>query len=319
MNKSITFLTFQEDFSKLSLTKRNPFQKLVFMPRKVSVRQVEVHEVDDLILKVLSRNRFGLSANKIRNDLPASHRSPVKQIAERLDNLLGEGRVHAWHPPKGRAQRPPVPIYSLEPLEPLIATEILHLLKNQSLTPAEIKKNFPPHVNRYLLNFLDPLIKNRTVKWHPPLKGKRLGLQEPNPADFLSAEVKRLFGKGEKLGFQIEAILQAVQGYIKPLLSKRRPSLSAEETERIIFKAMTTLKPAAAQGALVFLPDLRKALREIFPDKDSFDQAILHLAKLGKVQLQSHSLPAELTEEQRQAMIDNQRGGYFMAIGIRME
>ena len=289
------------------------------MTRKIPLFSSDLHEVDDLILKILSRNHFGLSANKIRNDLPASHRIPIRQLAERLDTLLAEGRLHAWQPPKGRAQKPPLPIYSLDPLEPLIATETLQLLKNKSLTPAEIKKSFPPHVNKYLLNLLDPLIKNRTVKWHPPLKGKRLSLQEPNPAEFLSGEIKKLFEKGEKLGFPGEAILQAFQGYIKRLLSKRQPSLPDEETEKIIFKAMTEIKPAAAQGALVYIPELRKALMGIFPDKDSFDQAILNLARLEKIQLQSHSLPAELTEEQRQAMIDNQRGSYFMAIGIRME
>ena len=82
---------------------------------------------------------------------------------------------------------------------------------------------------------------------------------------------------------------------------------------------MTSLKPAAAQGALVYIPDLRQALRSTFPDKESFDRAILELARLEKVQLQSHSLPAELTEDQRAAMIDNGRGSYFMAVGIRME
>ena len=60
-------------------------------------------------------------------------------------------------------------------------------------------------------------------------------------------------------------------------------------------------------------------MREPFPDKASFDKAILHLAELEKVQLQSHSLPAELTEEERAAMIDNGRGSYFMAIGIRVK
>jgi hypothetical protein len=312
-------LTFHDDFFRLSLIKRTTFQKQASMTPKIPVFSFDLHEVDDLILKILSRNHFGLSANKIRNDLPASHRIPSKKLAERLDGLLAKGRLHAWQPPKGRAQKPPLPIYSLDPLEPLIATETLQLLKNESLTPSEIKKSFPPHVNKYLLNLLDPLIKNGTVKWYPPLKGKRVGLQEPNPGDFLSAEIKRLFEKGEKLGFQVEAILQGVQAYAKPSTFKKPPTLTAEETERIILKAMSTLKPAAAQGALVYIPDLREALRSTFPDKESFDRAILHLARLEKVQLQSYSLPAELTEEQRQAMIDNQRGSYFMAVGVRME
>ena len=125
--------------------------------------------------------------------------------------------------------------------------------------------------------------------------------------------------KGKDLGFSSGAVLLAVQKYFEPGPPKPRASLSPEEAERIIFQAMASLKPAAAHGALVYIPDLRKALGDTFPDKESFDRAILHLAELEKVQLQSHSLPAELDEEQRLAMIDNKRGSYFMAVGIRME
>ncbi len=290
------------------------------MKSKTPVPSLDFDGVDELILKVLSRNQFGLPLSKIRKDLPASHRSSAKHLAARLDDLLAEGRVQAWKPPVGKAKKPPAPIYSLEPLVPIISSHIIQLFTpNKVLSPAEMKKLLPAHVSRYLQIFLDPLVREKKVKWHPPLKGKRLGLREPNPADFLSAEIKRLFEKGEKLGFQVEAILQAVQAYPMPSTSQKSPTLTAEETERIILKAMTTLKPAAAQGALVYIPDLREALRRTFPDKESFDQAIWHLARLEKVQLQSHSLPGELSEEQRQAMIDNQRGSYFMAVGIRME
>jgi hypothetical protein len=242
-----------------------------------------------------------------------------------LDDLLAEGRVHAWTPPIGRAKKPPAPIYSLKPLVPIISSHIIQLLTSSKLlSPAEIKKQLPMHISKHLQIFhlqifLDPLVREKKVKWHPPFKGKRLGLQDPNPADFLSTEIRKVFEKGEKLGFEAEAILQAVQAYAKPSTYKKPPPLTTEEIERIIFKAMATLKPAAAQGALVYIPDLRQALHSTFPDKESFDQAILHLARLEKVQLQSHSLPAELTEEQRQGMIDNQRGSYFMAVGIRME
>jgi len=289
------------------------------MKRKPCPIRIDLGEVDELILKILSRNGFGLSPDKIRKDLPPSHRLSKDQINSRLKALISGGKIYAWNPPRGKLKNPPAPIYSLEPLEPRVGREIQEVLKNQPLTLAEIKKEFPTHIGKYLVNFLELLIKKGTVKWHPPLKGKRLGLQEPDPADFLSAEIKKLFEKGEKLGFQMEAVLQAVQKYAKPGFSKRQGPLSSEEAEKIIFKAMKNLKPAAAQGALVYIPDLRRALSEFFPDKESFDQAILNLAKLEKVQLQSHSLPAELTEEQRQAMIDNQRGSYFMAIGIRME
>lgn len=277
------------------------------------------HELDEIILKVLSRSRFGLPANKIHKELPPSYRRSAKHITVRLDDLRTMGRVHAWEPPPGKAKNPPAIIYSLERLEPVIASVTLELLKNRTLTVTEIKENFPAHIRKYLLSFLDPLLNKGAIKWHPPRKGKRLSLQEPNPADFLSAEIKKLFEKGERLGFQVEAILQAVQAQAKPSSSKKPLALAPAEKERIIFNAMNSLKPAAAQGALVYIPDLRQVLRSTFPDKESFDRAILELARLERVQLQSHSLPAELTEEQRAAMIDNGRGSYFMAVGIRME
>jgi len=289
------------------------------MKAKASIPSLDNHEFDELILKVLSRSRFGLPANKIHKELPLSYRRSVKDLVARLDDLIAGGRVHAWQPPSGKAKKPPALIYSLELIEPFIASAIVGLLKDRPLPLAEIKKNFPVHVHKYLLSFLDPLVKNGTIKWHPPQKRKSLGLQEPDPADYLAAEIRKLFEKGEKLGFEAEAVLRAAQAYAKPSSSRKPPALTAAEAERTILKAMTSLKPAAAQGALVYIPDLRQALRDIFPDKESFDRAILELAKLEKVQLQSHSLPAELTAEQRAAMIDNGRGSYFMAVGIRME
>lgn len=289
------------------------------MKSKSQALPLDDHELDELIVKVFSRSRFGLPANKIHKELPPSYRRSAKYITARLDDLLAGGRLHAWEPPRGKAKEPPAPIFSLEVLEPLIDSVILELLKNRTLPLPELKKNFPAHIQKYLLTFLDPLLNNGKIKWHPPVRGKRLGLQEPNPADFLSAEIKKLFEKGEKLGFEGEAILQAVQAHAKHSSSKKSLALTPAENERIIFNAMTSLKPAAAQGALVYIPDLRQAIRDIFPDKESFDRAILELAKLEKVQLQSHSIPDRLTEEQRAAMIDNRRGSYFMAVGIRME
>jgi hypothetical protein len=289
------------------------------MKSKSPALPLDDHELDELIVKVLSRSRFGLAANKIHKELPLSYRRSVKDLVARLDDLIAGGRVHAWQPPSGKGKTPPALIYSLELIEPFVANAIVGLLKDRPLPLAEIKKNFPVPIHKYLLSFLDPLVKNGTIKWHPPRKRKYLGLQEPNPADFLSAEIKKIFEKGEKLGFEAGAILQAVQAHANPSSPKQPLALTAAENEKTTFKAMTSLKPAAAQGALVYIPDLRQAMLHIFPDKESFDRAILELARLEKVQLQSHSLPAELTQEQRAALIDNGRGSYFMAVGIRME
>jgi hypothetical protein len=287
------------------------------MKRKPSSTPLNVSEVDELISKILSRNRFGISADQIRKNLPLSHRVSKDQAISRLRAGISEGKIYSWNPPAGRSSRPPAIIYSAQPLERVVGEEVQEILRNKPLSPGEIKKKFPAHINKYILNFLDPLLRDRTVKWHPPVKGKRLSLQEPDPAEFLLPEIKKVFEKGEKFGFKAQAVLEAIQKYRKSLTSQEfiRPL----DTKDIIFKTMIMLEPAAAKGALVYIPDLRKALRDTFPNKESFDQAILNLARLGKIQLQSHSFPAELNEEQCKSMIDNARGSYFMAVGIRME
>ncbi len=80
---------------------------------KSPVVHIDSFEVDELILKVLSRNLFGLSKDKIRRELPPAHRISTKQINGRLDDLLGRGRVYAWHPPAGKTKKPPAPRYAL--------------------------------------------------------------------------------------------------------------------------------------------------------------------------------------------------------------
>ena len=92
------------------------------MKKKFQIPLFDSLEVDGLVLKILSRNRFGLSAGKIRQDLPPSQRISKGQLAARLNDLLPGGQVHAWHPPAGKGVKPAAPIYGIEPLEALVAT-----------------------------------------------------------------------------------------------------------------------------------------------------------------------------------------------------
>ena len=74
-------------------------------------------------------------------------------------------------------------------------------------------------------------------------------------------------------------------------------------------------KRCAEDGALIDLADLRRAAG--LP-KTTFDKAVLALARSGRIQIQSHSLPASLTAAEREELIPNGRGSYFLAAGIRL-
>jgi hypothetical protein len=279
-----------------------------------------IQELEDLTLKILSRNPFGLPVSKISQALPAAYRRFKIQLPAVLDSLLAKKKLYLWQPSPGKSKSPPLPLYSIEPLPQVISHRIVDLLPSEAMTLAELKKHFPAPVKTHIMLFLEPLLGDRIVKRHPPSgKTKKFGRQDPDPIEFLSSEIKKLLDKGRSLGFGDADIADAVRRHGKPLDKKHASALSISQIENAVFKAMTDLKSSASQGALVYIPDLRDALRGIFRDKETFDQAIMELAKIEKVQLQSHSLPDTLSGEQKSAMIDNLRGGYFMAVGKRME
>jgi hypothetical protein len=91
-----------------------------------------------------------------------------------------------------------------------------------------------------------------------------------------------------------------------------------------VFKAMSQINPRAEQGSLIYIPELRNALKDAYPTKELFDKAVMKLAKDEKVQLQRHSRPSDLTPIEKEQMIyggkdSNGYDRYLMAIGKRME
>jgi hypothetical protein len=266
-------------------------------------------ELDELTSKILARSPGGLTANRVRLGLPRSHRVPLAVLTKRLETLVQEGRLHTWTPPAGRP-RPPATVYSTVALDHWITDQVIQELTTRPSTQAELKQRIPGPLRALLREILGRLLVEKRVFQHPPVKGRRfLSLEPPDAAQALSRELTRLFDKARRLGFSLEDVAAAL----------RRFTTRHVEDEDVILDAMVNLKPASARGALVYLPDLRRRLQDRFRNKQEFDRAILSLAEKGRVQLQSHSLPASLNEVEREAMIDNGRGSYYMAIGIRAE
>lgn len=275
-------------------------------------------EVEELILRVLARHPEGLLPAKLRAALPASHRLPAPRLSVVLDGLEQRRAVHGYALPQtktGVARK----VYSRAPLPEWMERTIREAVAEKPLLLAELKRMLPAMLRPCLPEVLDSLVRSGTIRSLPPLKGtqRRYSLCGPDPLDYLAPELNKLFARGIKLGFQYADIVHAAERLAGlKAIPKEEQTASYEQG---ILEAMIALKPAAAKGALVFLPELRAAMKSRYPDKESFDRAVMRLAELEKVQLQSHSLPAQLTAEERENMIDNHRGSFFMAIGIRME
>lgn len=264
-------------------------------------------DLDVLLKKTIAQVPDSLTATRVRSALPPGYRIPLDQLKERLSALAKQGLLFEW------PTRPKQ--YAARSFEAFVRERVIEVLQQpRALTGAEISKKLPTVARPFIAKTLKVLVEEGRVYRHPKI-GRRepYGLAPPNPLDYLRPTLEKLLDNLRRVGFSLSAVREAFQQYLKCLPTDSEPD------DQVILSAMQRLNPQAARGALVYIPELRQAVRDRFLDKISFDQTVLGLTEQGKVQLQSHDLPAQLSPEQREAMIDNSRGGYFMAIGIRME
>ena len=95
------------------------------------------------------------------------------------------------------------------------------------------------------------------------------------------------------------------------------PHSDEESLESRILERMVEVVPAAANGALVSLRDLRRSKDFENVDKSSFDQAVLGLADQGKVALHRHDFPAGLSTEDRAELVTDATGDFYVGIALR--
>jgi len=74
------------------------------------------------------------------------------------------------------------------------------------------------------------------------------------------------------------------------------------------------LEPGADRGALVGARDLRRAARL---EKGQFDRTVLDLARQGRLSLHYHDYPASLTPAERDELVTDGNGTYYVGIALR--
>lgn len=95
----------------------------------------------------------------------------------------------------------------------------------------------------------------------------------------------------------------------------QHPSL--EEIGTIILEQVSVVEPAARQGALVSLRDLRRCSALAPITKPDFDAAILALAAQQKLALHAHDYPNSLSEAAQAELVTDGQGHFFIGIALR--
>jgi hypothetical protein len=265
-----------------------------------------------LILELLAKSPV-VASSKIKTAL----KLPLELIQPALKELVDAGRAHVWQPGK-------TPYFTL--LEPRnTALEIiLKSLTQSPLTEKElvgwVRKRLPGYQARLLkehVSYSDQILEH-------PKYGKcktRYGLKPPEPGPYLSKAVQEIIAVQRFLApfhVSLEAIHEAMGRELGLEREARVPSRErpqgetvSPETEQLILQTITRLQPPGQRRALVSIRELRRSMN--LPKKD-FDRAVLCLASQGKVALHHHDFPTSLSQAEREALVQDERGTYYVGI-----
>jgi hypothetical protein len=270
------------------------------MPEPIPVDDV----LDGLLETALARAGTPLTAAAARQALPAGKKPAVKAVLARLRALVAAGRIHRW---PGKAEK-----FSAVEAGAFAREQVRQALAGGPATEAEVKKQVAKPAQSLVKTALAGLIAEGVVQRHPRLGARTpYGLAPPDPLDYLRPEIEAALKRLVKRGFDESGLRAALRQY------GAGPDESGADAA--ILAAIVRLNSQASRGALVYVAGLRAALSDRFQTKGAFDRAILGLAEQGTVQLQSHAWPGRLSDADKEALIPNGRGGYFDAIGLRLE
>ena len=277
-------------------------------------------EERDFVLRVLRQFAQPVPRTKLENGVPKAGPVPPKRLPEVLEQLVQAGQV--------RIHRARTILYWLPELEEAAAARILEALTERPLTPKEFEGKYPsllpgwPKARRKEL--IDRLIKEKRIHKVAHLAGAgKLFSAHPQltPEHCVKLALQLAIAKLKPKGLTADQVYALVQELLPVGALPAVPRLStpvALNPEETLKARMLQLKPAAANGALVSLSDLRRSLSTEFPGKAVFDQAILQLAATDRFALHHHDFPSSLSQEEREALVLDEFGNYYIGIALRV-
>jgi hypothetical protein len=254
-----------------------------------------------------------VTAAKIRTALKV----PLELIQPALEELVGKGRIHVWQPGK-------TPHYCLAEPRNAALDIILKALAGGPLTEKElinrVRKNLPGYQAKH---FREHIARSDRVFEYPKYGQVKAqyGLKPPEPGPYLSKAVQEIFSVHKLLApfrVPLEAIHDALRGKLgleREAGALAREPLQGRETSReaepLILEGITRLQPPGQRRALVSIRELR---RSVSLTKSVFDRTVLSLALRGKVALHHHDFPASLNPAERDDLVRDEQGTYYVGI-----
>ncbi|MGE0131264.1 MAG: hypothetical protein AB7U82_24550 [Blastocatellales bacterium] len=270
-------------------------------------------EAAEFVLRALQQSSQPLTVTKLEKAIPQSALKSKKDLPELLKQMVKADQIRCH---KARSS-----VYWLPNLEDQASDKILEALSEVPLTQADLENKlrsqligWPPARRKEMFA---RLIKEKRVYKVSPLAGKALLLSaraELTPQDYIKLALHLAAAKLEPLGFTVEHVFAATQNLLQQRPTADKPPVPPPSFDQTVLERMIQLKLAAVNGALVSLTELRRSLAAEIPEKSPFDRAVLRLAEQGIVMLHRHDYPSGLSQQERDALVSDERENYFIGI-----
>ena len=266
----------------------------------------------ELILSFMAKSVVATSSK-----IKASLKLPLEMVEAALNELVDTGKLYLWRPGK-------TPYFCLsEPRKTALET-ILNALAAGPLTEKELVASVRKRLPGYQVMDLKEHLSYSKQAYEYPKYGKvkiRYGLQPPEPGPYLGKAMQEITALQRLLApFRIS--LEAIYGALGRELglaretgepSKELPKgeIALPDAEPLLLRAITRLQPFGQRRALVSIRELRRSMGLA---KSVFDRVVLSLALQGKVALHHHDFPSSLSPEERDELVRDEQGTYYVGI-----
>ena len=267
-------------------------------------------EAADFVLRALRRSSQPLTVTELEKAIPRSAMRSKKDLPILLRQMVNTGQIRSH---KSRSS-----VYWLPSMEDQASARILKALSEAPLTQTDLKSKL-----RSLLSgwpqpkrdeMLALLLKEKRVYKVSPLAGKIELLSarpELTPRDYVRMALQMAVAKLKPMGLTAEQVFTTAQDVLQRELTSDKPSVDWDQT---VLERMIQLKLAVANGTPLSLTELRHSLPSETSGKSSFDRVVLRLAEQGTIVLHRHDYPESLSRRERDALVSDERGNYFIGV-----
>jgi hypothetical protein len=286
-------------------------------------------DLEAIVLEAV-RAAPSLKASQLKKALPKPYQPFESEARVLARDLVRRGQLYSRIKGSSETFFARDPMLTLNETVPtLISTTPL----SEALLKAPVAKIAAGHED-LLKDWLSGAVARKAVFEHPalpPAKGKRYGVQPPKaPEPDVGASLKSVFSALKKALVKTDALGVSRRRIADALLTElglpaalpatvnsppgpaSRPRATPEREEFV--SALRALIAENPGQALLSVRDLRA---RVALNKQEFDSVALDLSREGALSLHHHDHPSALSELERNELVRDARGTYYIGIAAR--